>query len=423
MPVGLREITAILLFIGAAGKSAQIPLYVWLPDAMAGPTPVSALIHAATMVTAGIYMICRLSFLFTLAPTAMAVIAIIGALTALVAATIATSQFDIKKVLAYSTVSQLGYMFLALGVGAFSTAIFHVVTHAFFKACLFMGAGSVIHGCHHEQDMRKFGGLWKIMPVTFATYFAATFAITGLPWASGFFSKDQILWSTYSGQTFIGGYQINTILWVIGAITAFLTAFYMTRSLFMTFFTGPYRGDHEAHESPITMTVPLVLLAIPSLLFGYLHGDDLIHFLQSWTRADLIGGHHALAHNPTYHQLELTSIAIAICGVLLGGLHCCLPSISKFFSNSFPSLHKAFLNKWWVDELYQFIIVAPLAFFSKALFRVGDRFLIDGSVNSLASITKLSGSMFSKTQSGLLGGYANFILGGFISLILIWLIF
>ena len=418
MPVNIIEIVAVLLFIGAAGKSAQIPLYVWLPDAMAGPTPVSALIHAATMVTAGIYMICRLSFLFELAPNALALIAIIGASTAFVAATIATSQFDIKKVLAYSTVSQLGYMFLALGVGAYSNAIFHVVTHAFFKACLFMGAGSVIAGCHHEQDMRKFGGLWKKMPITFLTYLAATYAIAGLPFASGFFSKDQILWATYSSD--LG--SLSKILWGMSAVTAFLTAFYMTRSLFMTFFTGAYRGDHEAHESPFTMTMPLVVLAIPSLIFGYLMGENLLHFLAQWTRADLLGGHHALADKPMYHELEMTSIFIACSGVLLGALHCTYPVIAKSFSSLFPTLHKAFINKWWVDEIYVALIVNPLRSISNVLFKFADRILIDGSVNSLAVLTQLLGSSMSRVQSGLLGGYTHILMGGVAAIIMVWFI-
>ena len=425
MPTGLIELTAILLFVGAAGKSAQIPLYVWLPDAMAGPTPVSALIHAATMVTAGIYMICRMSFLYTHAPIAMAVIAVVGALTAFVAATIATSQFDIKKVLAYSTVSQLGYMFLALGMGAFSNAIFHVVTHAFFKACLFMGAGSVIAGCHHEQDMRKFGGLWKKMPVTFVTYLMATYAIAGLPFASGFYSKDQILWATYSGELspVFGAIPLGKILWCLSVVTAFMTAFYMTRSLFMTFFTGPYRGHHEAHESPLTMTIPLILLAIPSILFGYLEGETLLHFLSSWSRPDLIGGHHALAHKPMYHELEMLSIFIASSGVTLGALHCTYPSIAKGFSSSFPTLHNALINKWWVDEIYFALIVKPLRALSGFLFKSGDRVLIDGSVNTLADVTKQLGISLTRSQSGLVSSYAHWLMGGVAAFIMIWFIF
>src|SRR5687767_4807095 len=275
---------AMLLFIGAIGKSAQIPLYVWLPDAMAGPTPVSALIHAATMVTAGVYMIVRCSEIFVHAPTAMFIVAIIGAATALFAATIGLAQNDIKKVLAYSTISQLGYMFLACGVGAFIAAIFHVITHAFFKALLFLGSGSVIHGMHHEQDMRRMGGLRKYMPITFATMFAGWLAISGVPVFAGFFSKDEILWKTWSAA---GLGAFSKVLWAIGAITAFLTAVYMTRMMVMTFWGDERfrkvppthheheeRDDHHApvhpHESPWSMTIPLIVLAVLSTVGGFI---------------------------------------------------------------------------------------------------------------------------------------------------------
>src|SRR5690349_3482881 len=276
---------AVLLFIGAAGKSAQIPLYVWLPDAMAGPTPVSALIHAATMVTAGVYMIVRCSQIFVHAPTAMFIVAIIGAATALFAATIGLAQNDIKKVLAYSTISQLGYMFLACGVGAFIAAIFHVITHAFFKALLFLGSGSVIHGMHHEQDMRRMGNLKKYMPITFATMLTGWLAISGVPIFAGFFSKDEILWKTWSAA---GLGSFSKVLWAIGAITALLTAIYMTRLMVMTFWGGErfretpsghteheeeddhHRHPVEPHESPWVMTVPLIVLAILSTIGGFI---------------------------------------------------------------------------------------------------------------------------------------------------------
>ncbi len=252
---------AVLLFIGAAGKSAQIPLYVWLPDAMAGPTPVSALIHAATMVTAGVYMIVRCSEIFVHAPTAMFIVAIIGAATALFAATIGLAQNDIKKVLAYSTISQLGYMFLACGVGAFVAAIFHVITHAFFKALLFLGSGSVIHGMHHEQDMRRMGGLKKYMPITFATMLTGWLAISGVPIFAGFFSKDEILWKTWSAPAFsLPSTSVSKLLWVIGAITAFLTAVYMTRMMVMTFWgTERFREASAKHEEPITIIIMVQL--------------------------------------------------------------------------------------------------------------------------------------------------------------------
>ena len=278
---------AVLLFIGAAGKSAQIPLYVWLPDAMAGPTPVSALIHAATMVTAGVYMIVRCSAIYTHAPTAMFIVAIIGAATAIFAATIGIAQNDIKKVLAYSTVSQLGYMFLACGVGAFGAAIFHVITHAFFKALLFLGSGSVIHGMHHEQDMRRMGGLKKYMPITFATMLTGWLAISGIPIFAGFFSKDEILWKVWSASLFsLPNPFWNKLLWFVGALTALLTAIYMTRMMVMTFWgterfreavpvadshgadANEHHGVHEPHESPWIMTVPLIVLAVLSTIGG-----------------------------------------------------------------------------------------------------------------------------------------------------------
>src|SRR5437667_3339669 len=257
---------ALLLFIGAMGKSAQIPLYVWLPDAMEGPTPVSALIHAATMVTAGVYMVARSNFIYQMAPQAMTVVAVIGAVTAFFAASIGLVQNDIKRVLAYSTVSQLGYMFLALGVGAFAAGIFHLMTHAFFKALLFLGSGSVIHALHHEQDMRKMGALKNKIPVTFWTMFAGTLAIAGTPFLAGFFSKDEILWKAFSSN------QGHVLLWLLGAAVAGMTAFYMFRLIFMTFF-GESRVDHHTehhiHESPRSMTVPLIILAIGSVVAGY----------------------------------------------------------------------------------------------------------------------------------------------------------
>ncbi len=278
-------ITAIglLLFLGAAGKSAQIPLYVWLPDAMAGPTPVSALIHAATMVTAGVYMVARSNALYRLSPTAMMVVAAIGALTALFAATIGIRQWDIKKILAYSTVSQLGFMFIGVGVGAFTAGIFHLVTHAFFKACLFLGSGAVIHAMSGEQDIRKMGGLWKKIPVTAWTFAIATYAIAGFPPAAGFFSKDEILASAMANPYFPKPF--NVFIWVVGTVAALCTAYYMFRLLFLTFFGG-FRGMHEqehhVHESPWTMTLPLVVLAFLSLVGGAILGWPHRHFLAAW---------------------------------------------------------------------------------------------------------------------------------------------
>src|SRR5438067_1216895 len=277
-------VTAIclLLFLGAVGKSAQIPLYVWLPDAMAGPTPVSALIHAATMVTAGVYMVVRSNALYRLSPSAMMVVALIGALTALFAATIGIRQWDIKKVLAYSTVSQLGFMFIGVGVGAFTAGIFHLITHAFFKACLFLGSGSVIHAMSGEQDMRKMGGLKSKIPITYWTFLIATIAIADIPPLAGFFSKDEILASAYDNPYF---HDFGKVIWVIGSLAAFCTAYYMFRLVFLTFF-GDFRGTHEqehhVHESPWTMTVPLIILATLSLIGGALLGWPHHHFLAKW---------------------------------------------------------------------------------------------------------------------------------------------
>lgn len=419
--------TALLLFIGAAGKSAQIPLYVWLPDAMAGPTPVSALIHAATMVTSGIYMITRLHFVFEASPVALTVILSIGTLTALLAASIALVQNDIKKVLAYSTVSQLGYMFMALGAGAFSNGIFHVVTHAFFKACLFMGAGSVIIGCHHVQDMREFGGLRKKMPITFITYLVATLAIAGLPPLSGFYSKDAVLWTVFSSKGLasqIGfmGIPLSQICWGLGLLTALLTAFYMSRSLFLTFF-GDYRGHEHPHESPWTVCLPLIVLAVPSALFGYIRGEDLMHFLSEWTRSDMRAGHAALAHNHTYHLLEYLSIGVAVAGILIAYLSCIVwPTVRAKWANAAPTLHRVLLNKWYVDELYQAIIIAPLSLLARVFFNFFDRGLIDGTVNGLGKLTMVDGEMLRRTQTGRVGTYAfwMFVLNGL--LIAFWMV-
>lgn len=409
---GVLELAALLLFVGAMGKSAQIPLYVWLPDAMAGPTPVSALIHAATMVTAGVYMIARMGFLYEAAPVTLTVVLLVGTLTALLAATIALVQNDIKKVLAYSTVSQLGYMFMAMGAAAFSNGIYHVVTHAFFKACLFMAAGSVIIGCHHEQDMRHYGGLWKKMPLTFITYLVATFAIAGFPGLSGFYSKDQILWTVFSSSgapsvLMLFGVPLNQLCWGVGVLTAFLTAFYMTRSLMMTFF-GTYRGHAHPHESPWVVTLPLLVLAALSAGFAAMYGEDLLHYLALWTREDMRVGHEVLAQNHTYHALELISIAVALAGMTLAALcYSVLPAVPRVLSNTFQPLYRALLNKWWVDELYEAIVVRPLGRLAGFSFRGIDRLLIDdGLVNGSAMFVEANGEIVRRVQGGQAPSYA-----------------
>ena len=402
---------ALLLLVGAAGKSAQLPLYVWLPDAMAGPTPVSALIHAATMVTAGIYMIARLNVVFSLSPFALEVVAVLGALTALFAATIALVQTDIKKVLAYSTVSQLGFMVLALGVGAFGTAIFHVMTHAFFKALLFLGAGSVIHGMSGEQDVQKMGGLRTKMPVTFVTFLIGTLAIAGAPGLAGFFSKDEILWHTYASG--------HVGLWAIATLTATLTAFYMFRLFFLTF-TGELRADHEVahhvHESPSVMTVPLMILAGLSVVGGWvglpehwLWGNRLGEFLAPVT------GHPHLEHGGMLGEGALMAIAtvLAIAGATVAYLfYVRLPGLPMVLSWRLNGLYRLLLDKYRIDELYDAIIVRPYVWASTTFWRTVDQELIDGFVNGLATAVGANGTLWRRLQTGNVQHYALVFLGG-----------
>lgn len=406
----------LLLFIGACGKSAQLPLFTWLPDAMAGPTPVSALIHAATMVTAGIYMIARSSILFDLAPHTQDVIAIIGTATALIAAIIALTQTDIKKVLAYSTVSQLGYMFLGLGVGAYTGSFFHVITHAFFKALLFLGAGSVIHAMHHEQDMRHMGGLKSKLKITFATMMIGTIAIAGLPPFSGFFSKDEIL---------AHAYEHNKVLWAIGLFTAFLTAFYMFRMMYLTFF-GKYRGTHHAeshiHESPKTMTFPLVVLAVLAAIGGII---NIPH---------VFGGNEWLAHWLTgagiaQHELGLDhTTEFALMGVsVLAALGATLYAYTKYVKNAHVPVAdegkrslfaKISYNKFYLDEIYDAIIRKPLDAFSTFFYRIIDKKLIDGLVNGLGFTANEGSKGLRLLQSGNVGFYIFMMVFGIVALLL-----
>ncbi|WP_410479240.1 NADH-quinone oxidoreductase subunit L [Pedobacter nototheniae] len=406
----------ILLFIGACGKSAQLPLFTWLPDAMAGPTPVSALIHAATMVTAGIYMIARSSVLFDLAPFTQNIIAIIGTATALIAAIIALTQTDIKKVLAYSTVSQLGYMFLGLGVGAYTGSFFHVLTHAFFKALLFLGAGSVIHAMHHEQDMRHMGGLRKKLPVTFLTMMIGTIAIAGLPPFSGFFSKDEIL---------ANAYEHNKVLWAIGLFTAFLTAFYMFRMMFLTF-SGKYRGTHHAenhiHESPKAMTIPLIILAILAAIGGVI---NIPH---------VFGGNEWLAHwlsgaGVAQHELSLDhTTEYALMGVsVLAALAATIYAYSKYVKGAHvpvadeaprSALAKLSYNKFYLDEIYDFLITKPLDALSKFFYRILDNKVIDGIVNGLGWGTNEASKGVRLLQSGNVGFYIFMMVFGIVALLL-----
>ncbi len=409
------DITAItlLLFVGAMGKSAQIPLYTWLPDAMAGPTPVSALIHAATMVTAGIYMITRTNIFYTHSEMAQTVVAIIGISTALLAATIAIKQNDIKKVLAYSTVSQLGYMFLGLGVGAYSGAVFHVITHAFFKALLFLAAGSVIHAMHHEQDIRKMGGLKSKLPITHITFLIGCIAIAGVPPFSGFFSKDEILAAAYAK---------NPIYWFLGVVGAAMTAFYMFR-LYATTFLGQFRGtDAQAshlHESPISMTIPLIILAVLSAVGGAMGVPEILggHHWLSHHLSSIIGAEHALHLSHTTEWILMgTSVSIALLALLI--------AIGKYSKQADgepqTALGKFLYNKWLVDELYEKTIVQPLNRFAGFLKEVVEKNVIDGLVNGTGKLVQYGARQTRLMQSGQVGYYILFMVLSIVLLFLIW---
>ena len=450
--VGFGVVSAIclFLFVGATGKSAQVPLYVWLPDAMEGPTPVSALIHAATMVTAGVYMVCRNAVLFTHAPMVMEIIAVVGAITALMAATIALVQTDIKRVLAYSTVSQLGYMFLAVGVGAFGAAAFHLMTHAFFKALLFLGSGSVIHGMNEEQDMRQMGGLKLYMPVTFVTMLIGAIAIAGIPPFAGFFSKDLIL-----ARTFVH----SPLLWVIGAVTAVMTAFYMFRLINMTFF-GPYRGPdwekrqatshagdddhgyawHGPHESPQLMTVPLMLLSVGAVVAGFvgipaaLGGSDAIeHFLEpSFTVAGAPAAEvHHLSHAAEWGLMAF-SVLLAIAGIWYAYRNYVQrPENSEQLAEQWSGAHRVLTNKYYVDEAYDATVIRGTMTSANSLWTVDkrvvdgavngagwttiasswvshilDKYVVDGLINLVAWTCGEASYLFRRAQTGLIQNYA-----------------
>ena len=421
LTTGLATAITLLLFLGATGKSAQIPLYVWLPDAMEGPTPVSALIHAATMVTAGVYMVARSSALFLLAPDTMMVVAVIGAVTAIFSATIGICQTDIKRVLAYSTVSQLGYMFLACGVGAFTAAIFHLMTHAFFKALLFLGSGSVIHALSGEQDMRKMGGLRKYVPVTFATMFAATLAIAGIPGLSGFFSKDEILWQAFSSS------HGSPVLWVIAALAAGITAFYMFRLVFLTFF-GKSRMDPEvekhAHESPWTMTAPLVILAVLSVAGGWvgipavLGGSNLFeHWLAPVFHPVAAEG---AMHHPAALEIGLMalSVAIALCGIGLAYfLYRVRTGKPAEIASRWPTLYDVVYHKYYIDEFYEWAVIRRVVTLSNGLWQMFDALFIDGIVNGAADLVRAAGDRVRRLQGGVVGGYAFSLLAGAVLLV------
>jgi len=454
---GTLTVIGLCLFLGACGKSAQIPLHVWLPDAMEGPTPVSALIHAATMVTAGVYMVARSATIYAHAPKALLVVAVVGALTAIFAASIGLVQTDIKRVLAYSTVSQLGYMFLACGVGAFAAGIFHLMTHAFFKALLFLGSGSVIHGMSGEQDMRKMGGLKDRMPVTHLTMFIGCLAITGVPFLAGFFSKDEILWSAFR----IGGY--GRAVWAVGLVTAGMTAFYMFRLFYMTFH-GSFRGTPEqashVHESPSSMTVPLMVLAAGSVLAGYVGlpaVTGLPNLFERFLEPSVAPAHHALEDlfkaqegGPAIEwELMGASVVVALLGIFVGRhFYKARPEIADRLAQAFAGAHRVLTNKYYVDELYGAVFVRGAALgVGTALFAVdryavdggdgevrrgfgvngvawlardivarlsnfGDRFVVDGLVNLTAFILDNFSYLFRAVQNGLVQHYALVMLIG-----------
>jgi NADH-quinone oxidoreductase subunit L len=417
-PVNTSLITVItiLLFIGATGKSAQIPLFVWLPDAMAGPTPVSALIHAATMVTAGVYMVARCSVMFAISPITLTIIAYTGAFTALLAATIAVAQNDIKKILAYSTISQLGLMFLALGSGGFSTGIFHVTTHAFFKALMFLGAGSVIHSLHEEQDITKMGGLKDKMKITFLTFLMGGIAISGIPPFSGFFSKDEIF-----SKVYLSG---NLFLYVVGILVAFFTAFYIFRLIYLTFY-GKARYDTQhvtPHESPKTMTYPLIILAVLSVIGGFIGLPHIIgfnmieHFLEPVFS-------NALKFLPEHNHLSVSTEIVLISISVIAAIVSILLSKKNFFSGEKTEIAKGTLfnfikNKYKIDELYGFIIVNPLKSLSKFLYSIFDFKIIDGIVNGTGRFFIGMSSDLRKLQTGVLQDYAVISIGGIIALLL-----
>jgi len=411
-PVGSGVITAItlFLFLGATGKSAQIPLYTWLPDAMEGPTPVSALIHAATMVTAGVFMVARCSTLYVLAPISLTVVAAIGALTAIYAATIGMAQFDIKRVLAYSTVSQLGYMFLACGVGAFTSGIFHLMTHAFFKALLFLGSGSVIHGMHGEQDMRHMGGLKKYMPITYWTFILATLAISGIFPFAGFFSKDEILFHSFAGGHYL--------FWGIATVAAFITAFYMFRAVFMTFH-GEEKFDHHhvhPHESPPSMCVPLMVLGGLSVVGG-LVGFPIIEGANKFRDflAPAITPMIHEVHAPAWFEVTMMafSMAVALAGIYAAyKMYIQKPELPEAVTAKIPFIYKLVYNKYYVDEIYDAAVVEPIKHGSDFLWHGVDEKVVDGAVNGSATTVGWLSSHLRKLETGFVQNYALAILIG-----------
>ncbi|MCW3475206.1 NADH-quinone oxidoreductase subunit L [Limobrevibacterium gyesilva] len=420
------EVIGILLFIGAMGKSAQLGLHVWLPDAMEGPTPVSALIHAATMVTAGVFLMARFSPVLDYAPGALAFVTFIGGSTALFAATVGCVQNDIKRVIAYSTCSQLGYMFVAAGVGAYQASIFHLLTHAFFKALLFLGAGSVIHAMSDEQDMRKMGGIWKKIPLTYAVMWIGSLALGGVFPFAGYYSKDAILEAAWASETAIGQYGF----WC-GLLAAGLTAFYSWRLLILTFHGKP-RADHHTmehvHESPAVMTVPLLLLAAGAVVTGFVFHEQLLgeHWQAFWGNSIQIAptNHvlHAMEEVPGW--VALSPSVIGLFGIAVAYLlYMAMPQVPAQLAATFGGVYRFLLNKWYFDELYDAVIVRPYFALSRALWQVGDATIIDGIPNGLATLTTDSTAQVVKIQNGSIAVYAFSMLIGLVFLVSIFLLF
>jgi NADH-quinone oxidoreductase subunit L len=415
------SLACILLFIGAMGKSAQIPLHTWLPDAMEGPTPVSALIHAATMVTAGVFMVARLSPLFEYAPTALGVVGIIGGTTAIFAASIGMVQPDIKKVVAYSTCSQLGYMFAAAGVSAYGAAIFHLFTHAFFKGLLFLCCGSVIHAMGGEQDMRRMGGLWRKTPITYATMWVGALSLSAIPFFSGYYSKDTILDAAWASGTAVGRYA-----WVLGTIGAFMTSFYISRVMFMTFHGEPRAGDetmHHAHESPWVMVIPLIVLAIGAAFFGFLG----YHFFVGDARAGF--WRSSILVLPQYDSLAIAErvpplvrhlpLTVALIGIAVAYvLYIADPRLPVRLASQFRALYLFLLNKWYFDELYDWLFVRPALVIGDGLWKSGDGAVIDGlGPDGVAAVTSDLARQASRLQTGYLYHYAFAMMIGLVALV------
>jgi NADH-quinone oxidoreductase subunit L len=414
------EVICILLFLGACGKSAQLGLHTWLPDAMEGPTPVSALIHAATMVTAGVFLVARMSPVFEYAPTALAIVTVVGASTALFAATIGCVQNDIKRIIAYSTCSQLGYMFFAAGVGAYQGAVFHLFTHAFFKALLFLSAGAVIHAMSEEQDIRKMGGIWKKIPVTYAVMWIGSLALAGVPYFAGYYSKDFVLEAAYAAHSGVGMYAF-----ICGLLAAFLTAFYSWRLLILTFHGKP-RADHHTmehvHESPAVMLVPLLLLAVGAVFAGAVFAPSFIghHWEEFWNGAIVNAAHNHIMHHvhevPGWVPLAPTIVGLG--GIALAYvMYMFAPSLPGALANALPGVHRFLLNKWYFDELYDAIFVRPAQALARGFWKIGDVRIIDGVPNGLAASVVGAARQAVALQTGRVASYAFTMIVGLVLLV------